>query len=125
MRPITPTALRNDEPDNCFGASGTRDAGPLYRTVGNGLPNHLMGADLYVDETERPIEDQGPLTEGVIADPDYEGRAIRGLLNLAAAGRFEKDAKILPMHLGGSPAIHGYAGQFEPVQLQPLIVSVV
>ena len=39
----------------------TRDAGPNYRKVGNILLSHLMGADLYVDETERPIEDQGPL----------------------------------------------------------------
>ena len=242
----------------------TRDAGPQYRTVGNVLLSHLMGADLYIDETERPIEDQGPLeefidhlkgqghtpylipggasehrlgsigyincaaeiaiqtfenelefdylvhctgssstqagliagftalgistrvigisddheieikkarvqelansalrelglavrvkyqdvevvsaidntygipdkgiisgiqmlarTEGLIADPVYEGRAIRGLLNLAAEGRFEKDARILLMHLGGSPAIHAYAGQFGPVRLRPLDV---
>ena len=240
----------------------TKDAGPQYRKVGNVLLSHLMGADLYIDETERPIEDQGPLeefmdhlkdqghspylipggasehrlgsmgyincaaeiatqvmdtglefdylihctgssstqagllagftalgiktriigisddheieikkarvrdlansalkelglamrvvdqdvevisaidntygvpdegiisgigllarTEGLIADPVYEGRAIRGLLNLADEGRFEKDAKILLMHLGGSPAIHAYAGQFEPVQLRQL-----
>ena len=239
----------------------TKDAGPQYRKVGNVLLSHLMGADLYIDETERPIEDQGPLeefithleeqghtpylipggasehrlgsmgyincaaeiaaqvletgiefdylvhctgssstqagllagfaalgiktrvigisdddeieikktrirqlannalqelgltarvvdqdvevlsainstygvpdeeiisgiqllaqTEGLIADPVYEGRAIRGLLNLSAKGRFEKDSKILLMHLGGSPAIHAYAGQFESVQLQP------
>ena len=242
----------------------TKDAGPQYRAVGNVLLSHLMGADLYIDETERPIEDQGPLeefidnlegqghtpylipggasehrlgsmgyincaaeiatqifetglefdylvhctgssgtqagllagfkalgiktrvigisddnevdikkarvrdlannalqelglavrvmdqdveviaainntygvpddgiisgiqllarTEGLIADPVYEGRAIRGLLNLAAEGRFEKYAKILLMHLGGSPSIHAYAGQFEPVQLRPLNV---
>ena len=239
----------------------TKDAGPVYRQVGNVLLSHLMGADLYVDETERPIEDQGPLEdfmshlrtqghtpylipggasehrlgsmgyigcaaeltrqtaetgivfdylvhctgssstqagllagfaalgietrvigvsdddeveikksrirqlandalheldlpmrvaatdvevvssnskpygvpdakildgicllagkEGLIADPVYEGRAIRGLLNLADEGRFERDAKILLMHLGGAPAVHAYAGQFGSVQLQP------
>lgn len=239
----------------------TRDAGPNYRTVGNVLLSHLMGADLYVEETVRPIEDQGPLdefivhlkqqghnpylipggasehrlgcmgyircavelaiqaadrdlkfdylvhctgssstqagllagfaalgisthvigiadddeiaikksrvqrlaneslqelglnariteqnvevilansnaygvpdtdtiggmqllarTEGLIADPVYEGRAIRGLLNLVEEGRFAKNAKILLMHLGGTPAIHAYAGNFDPVQLQP------
>lgn len=52
------------------------------------------------------------------ADPVYEGRAIRGLLNLADEGRFEKDAKVLFMHLGGSPAIHAYAGHFDTVHLQ-------
>ena len=58
-------------------------------------------------------------TEGLIADPVYEGRAIRGLLNLASEGRFEKDAKILLMHLGGSPALHAYADKFGAIQLQP------
>lgn len=242
----------------------TKDAGPVYRQVGNVLLSHLMGADLYVDETERPIEDQGPLEEfmthlrgqghrpylipggasehrlgsmgyigcaaelarqtaerglafdylvhctgssstqagllagfaalgiktriigvsdddeieikksrieqlandalqeldlptrvaeqdvevvssnskpygvpdaeiidgirllatkeGLIADPVYEGRAIRGLLNLADEGRFERNAKILLMHLGGTPAIHAYAGQFGSIQLQPFSV---
>lgn len=241
----------------------TRDAGPNYRSVGNVLLSHLMGADLYIEETERPIEDQGPLdefishlkhqghapylipggasehrlgsmgymncaaelaaqmmeanlefdylvhctgssstqagllagfsalgittrvigvsddhevaikktrvqqlaneslrelgltlrvsdrdveviatdtnaygvpddeiisgirmlaqTEGLIADPVYEGRAIRGLLNLAAEGRIEKNAKVLLMHLGGSPAVHAYAEQLGAVQLQPFL----
>lgn len=239
----------------------TKDAGPNYRTVGNVLLNHLMGADLYIEETMRPIEDQGPLDEfmahlkgqghipylipggasehrlgsmgyikcaaelaiqssdnglkfdylihctgssstqagllagfsvlgiktrvigvsdddeieikntrvfdlannalqelgydlqiakrdveivsfnsnaygvpdkdlidgirllackeGLIADPVYEGRAIHGLLSLAKEGRFETTAKILLMHLGGSPAVHAYAEQFGAIQLQP------
>lgn len=239
----------------------TKDAGPNYRHVGNVLLSHLMGAELYIDETERPIEDQGPLEdfmahlraqghkpylipggasehplgsmgyincaaelarqmsergmmfdylvhttgssstqagllagfaalqigtrvigvadddetaiktrrvrelanealetlnlsarvnerdvevissnsrpygeadedikdgirlmatkEGLIADPVYEGRAIRGLLNLAGENRFEPDARVLLMHLGGTPAIHAYAGQFGAVELQP------
>ena len=41
----------------------TKDAGPNYRKAGNVLISHLMGAELYIDETERPIEDQGPLDE--------------------------------------------------------------
>ncbi len=242
----------------------TKDAGPNYRNVGNVLLSSLMGAELYLDETPRPIEDQGPLeafiahlmqqghkpylipggasehrlgsmgyincaaeiatqmnesglefdylvhctgssstqagllagfaalgirirvigisdddeinikksrvqglanaalhelglttritaqdvevvsannnsygipdeeitsgierlaqTEGIVADPVYEGRAIRGLLNLSNEGRFEKDANILLMHLGGSPAIHAYAEHFESVELLPFPV---
>lgn len=61
-------------------------------------------------------------TEGLIADPVYEGRAIRGLLNLAAEGRFEEDANILLMQLGGTPAIHAYAEHLGAVQLHPLKV---
>lgn len=239
----------------------TKDAGPNYRKVGNILLSHLMGAELYIDETERPIEDQGPLEEfmthlranghkpylipggasehplgsfgyincaaelasqmeqtgvvfdylihttgssstqaglvagfaalgiktriigvadddeteiktrrvrelanealtrielpalvreedfevissnanaygfaddaikegihlmatkeGLIADPVYEGRAIRGLLNLAKDKQFEATAKVLLMHLGGTPAIHAYASQLGTVELQP------
>lgn len=239
----------------------TKDAGPNYRHVGNILLSHMMGAALYIDETPRPIEDQGPLDafmdhlrnqghtpylipggasehtygsmgyincaieltlqmkqtgvmfdylvhttgssstqaglvagfralgievrvigvaddgeteiktqrvrelandalrtldlpasveecdveviasnradygyadeaikegirlmaahEGLIADPVYEGRAIRGLLDLSAAGRFQPDAKILLMHLGGAPAVHAYAGQFGNIDLIP------
>lgn len=41
----------------------TKDAGPHYRDIGNVFLSSLMGADLYIDETERPIEDQGPLEE--------------------------------------------------------------
>lgn len=57
--------------------------------------------------------------EGLIADPVYEGRAIRGVIDLHNAGRFGSDAKVLLMHLGGSPAIHAYAGQFDAVELTP------
>lgn len=58
-------------------------------------------------------------TEGLIADPVYEGRAIRGLIDLQAAGRFAPGDRVLLMHLGGAPAIHAYAGQFAPVHLTP------
>ena len=61
--------------------------------------------------------------EGLIADPVYEGRAIRGLIDLKAAGRFPSGAKVLLMHLGGSPAIHAYAGQFSDVELIPFEVG--
>jgi 1-aminocyclopropane-1-carboxylate deaminase/D-cysteine desulfhydrase-like pyridoxal-dependent ACC family enzyme len=58
-------------------------------------------------------------TEGLIADPVYEGKALRGLLELANTGRFEGDAKILLMHLGGTPAVHAYADQFGSINLTP------
>jgi 1-aminocyclopropane-1-carboxylate deaminase len=237
------------------------DAGPHYRTVGNILLSHTMGAELYVDETPRPIEDQGPLeefceylrdlghrpylipggasehrlgsfgymncaaeivkqskeaglrldylvhctgssstqsgllagfaalgekirvvgiaddhetsikkkrvlqlanaaleeldlaarvnpddvvvlsvdqntygkadeetrdairllaeTEGLIADPIYEAKAVRGLLSIAKEDYFRSGSKILLMHLGGSPAIHAYANQFGSPNLKP------
>ena len=51
-------------------------------------------------------------TEGLIADPVYEGKAIRGLIKLTEDGRFEKSNRVLLMHLGGTPAVHAYANQF-------------
>ena len=55
-------------------------------------------------------------SEGIMADPVYEGKAIRGLLKLAGEGRFEPGSRILLMHLGGNPAVHAYADQFPPVE---------
>ena len=39
----------------------TKDASPVYREVGNILLSHIMGAEIFLDETERPTEDQSPL----------------------------------------------------------------
>ena len=242
-----------------FISVGQKDAGPLYRQSGNILLSSLMGADLYLDETERPIEDQSPLlgfveqlkiaghkpylipggasehrlgglgymacaaelviqsrdkgiqfdyvvhctgssstqaglvagftflnedikvigiadddetdikrgrvlelanctlddlelsarvsptdieiisvdqsdygtaepetldvirllarSEGLVADPVYEGKALRGLQQLATDGRFESDSRVLLMHLGGTPAVHAYANQFGETRL--------
>jgi 1-aminocyclopropane-1-carboxylate deaminase len=56
--------------------------------------------------------------EGLIADPVYEGKAIRGLVDLARRGFFPKGARVLLMHLGGSPAIHAYANKFGEPKLE-------
>lgn len=57
--------------------------------------------------------------EGLIADPVYEGKAVRGLLSLAARGQFRANSRILLMHLGGTPAVHAYADQFGVPELLP------
>ncbi len=53
-------------------------------------------------------------TEGLIADPVYEGKALRGLLSLAQENYFESGSRVLLMHLGGTPAVHAYANQLGP-----------
>ena len=58
-------------------------------------------------------------TEGLIADPVYEAKAVRGLLSIAKEDYFRSGSKILLMHLGGSPAIHAYANQFGSPNLKP------
>ena len=55
--------------------------------------------------------------EGLVVDPVYEGNAIRGLRELHARGHFPSGSRILLMHLGGSPAVHAYANQFEEIIL--------
>src|SRR5437879_5491234 len=37
----------------------TKDAGPHYRQTGNVLLSSILGAELYADSRERPIEDKG------------------------------------------------------------------
>jgi 1-aminocyclopropane-1-carboxylate deaminase/D-cysteine desulfhydrase-like pyridoxal-dependent ACC family enzyme len=56
-------------------------------------------------------------TEGLIADPVYEGKAVRGLLELSKRGSFKKGSRVLLLHLGGTPAVHAYANQFGPIDL--------
>lgn len=57
-------------------------------------------------------------SEGLIADPVYEAKAVRGLLSLSAEGYFEAGSRILLLHLGGAPAIHAYADQLDTPQLK-------
>ena len=59
-------------------------------------------------------------TEGIIADPVYEGRALRGLRNLVAEGRLGRGDRVLLMHLGGSPAVHAWADRIHQAELRPL-----
>ena len=58
-------------------------------------------------------------SEGLAADPVYEGKALRGLQALAADGFFPVGSRVLLMHLGGTPAIHAYASQFGSPRLTP------
>src|SRR5262245_37766946 len=50
--------------------------------------------------------------EGMITDPVYEGKSMQGLIDLAQKGYYEPGAKILYAHLGGAPALNGYAYAF-------------
>jgi len=50
--------------------------------------------------------------EGVITDPVYEGKSMAALIDLVQDGRIEPGARVLYAHLGGQPALNGYAGAF-------------
>src|ERR1700710_2037552 len=50
--------------------------------------------------------------EGMITDPVYEGKSMQGMIDLVKKGYFPVGSKVLYAHLGGAPAINGYAYTF-------------
>lgn len=50
--------------------------------------------------------------EGMITDPVYEGKSMQGMIDLVQKGYFPPGSKVLYAHLGGAPAINGYAYAF-------------
>jgi 1-aminocyclopropane-1-carboxylate deaminase len=50
--------------------------------------------------------------EAMITDPVYEGKSMAGLIDLVSRGEIERASNVLYAHLGGQPAINGYAGLF-------------
>ena len=50
--------------------------------------------------------------EGMITDPVYEGKSMAGMIDLVAGGEIDRGSTVLYAHLGGQPALNGYAGLF-------------
>jgi 1-aminocyclopropane-1-carboxylate deaminase len=50
--------------------------------------------------------------EAMITDPVYEGKSMAGLIDLVGRGEIERGSTVLYAHLGGQPAINGYASLF-------------
>jgi 1-aminocyclopropane-1-carboxylate deaminase len=50
--------------------------------------------------------------EGMITDPVYEGKSMAALIDLVRDGQIEPGSRVLYAHLGGQPALNGYAGAF-------------
>ena len=48
-------------------------------------------------------------TEAMITDPVYEGKSMQGMIDLIRKDFFPAGSKILYAHLGGAPALNGYA----------------
>ena len=51
-------------------------------------------------------------TDGIVLDPVYTGKAMKGLIALARAGRFENET-IVFVHTGGAQGLFGYHGELE------------
>ncbi|WP_374275365.1 D-cysteine desulfhydrase [Brevundimonas sp.] len=55
-------------------------------------------------------------TEGLLLDPVYTGKAMKGLIALARAGKFEGE-RVVFLHTGGAQGLAGYHGELEPALL--------
>ena len=51
-------------------------------------------------------------TDGIVLDPVYTGKAMKGLITLARAGRFENETVVF-LHTGGAQGLFGYQGEIE------------
>src|SRR5277367_3967557 len=63
------------------------------------------------EETKQAIRLAARL-EGMITDPVYEGKSMQGMIDLTMRGFFPTGSKVLYAHLGGAPALNGYAYAF-------------
>lgn len=48
--------------------------------------------------------------EGMLTDPVYEGKSMQGMIDMIAKHEIPAGSRVLYAHLGGVPAINGYAG---------------
>lgn len=51
-------------------------------------------------------------TDAIVLDPVYTGKAMKGLIALAKAGRFENETVVF-LHTGGAQGLFGYQGEIE------------
>lgn len=73
-----------------------------YSAPGYGIPSK---------ETLEAIKMAARL-EAIITDPVYEGKSMAGLIDLCQKRVFQPNARILYVHLGGSPALNAYYKAF-------------
>ena len=85
-----------------LGAEITEDdihINPDYAYPAYGVPSH---------ETNEAIR-LAARTEAMITDPVYEGKSMQGMIDLTRKGFFPRGSRVLYAHLGGAPALNGYA----------------
>lgn len=72
---------------------------PDYAYPAYGVPSH---------ETNEAIR-LAARTEAMITDPIYEGKSMQGMIDLIHKDFFPAGSRVLYAHLGGAPALNGYA----------------
>ncbi|WP_428150674.1 D-cysteine desulfhydrase [Brevundimonas sp.] len=53
-------------------------------------------------------------TDGIVLDPVYSAKAMKGLIALSKAGKFEGE-RVVFLHTGGAQGLFGYQGELEPM----------
>ena len=86
-----------------------RDLRPDEITVVDGYAGPAYG--IPDDQTIEAIH-LAARTEGMLTDPVYEGKSMQGMIDLVRKGFFPKGSRVLYAHLGGAPALNGYAYAF-------------
>ena len=90
-------------------ARETEGALGLRPALGKG---DLTVLDEYVGEGYGVVDDAAAqairlvfVSEGIVLDPVYTGKAMAGLIDLVRRGRFRKGDKVVFFHTGGTPAL--------------------
>lgn len=71
--------------------------------------DYLGGGYSVVGDLERDAIRTVARTEGLLLDPVYTGRAMGGLIDLIARGKFAHDQTLLFWHTGGTAALSAFA----------------
>jgi 1-aminocyclopropane-1-carboxylate deaminase len=88
--------------------------------VGRDLrPDEIILDDRYHAGTYGIADDRtveaiklGARLEGMITDPVYEGKSLAGMIDMITTKEIDPGATVLYAHLGGQPALNGYASLF-------------
>ncbi len=85
-------------------------------------PAEVINLDQYVGEdygvlTQEATETIRLLarTEGILLDPLYTGKAMAGLIDQIRSGAIRKEATVVFLHTGGTPALFAYNQQLRSV----------
>jgi 1-aminocyclopropane-1-carboxylate deaminase len=123
----------NDRPRTVIGIDGSAKPAETWDQVARIARNtaKLIGVDREIVDEEIILDDRfhagtygipdhrtleamrlGASLEAMITDPVYEGKSLAGLIHMVLDREVPVDANVLFAHLGGQPAINGYASLF-------------
>jgi 1-aminocyclopropane-1-carboxylate deaminase/D-cysteine desulfhydrase-like pyridoxal-dependent ACC family enzyme len=92
---------------------------PADVTVVSADPNPYGVADARTIDAMRLLA----RSEGIVVDPVYEGKSMLGLIELIRDGVVRNGDRVLFLHMGGSPAVHGYAERIRQNSLEDLTLQ--